>query len=69
MVQLTSKRMLASRPLFTAGCFIYFLGGYTLVNKYWPDSDVAPWILIAAGIVIGYFYLKRQQDRNQEPPS
>jgi len=28
------KRMLASSPQFTLGCFVYFLGGYTLVNKF-----------------------------------
>ena len=67
MVQLTSKRMLASRPLFTAGCFIYFLGGYALINKYWPDSDMAFYILVAVGIGGGHLILKRQRGRNQEP--
>jgi len=39
------------------------LGGYTLINKYWPDSDVALWILIAIGIAGGYLILKRRRDR------
>ena len=57
------KSAWGSSPLFTAAGFVYFLGGYTLINKYWPDSDMAFYILVAVGIGGGYSILKRRRDR------
>ena len=57
------KRILGSSHLFTLGCFVYFLGGYTLINKYWPDSDMAFYILVAVGTAGGVVILKRRRNR------
>ena len=61
MTDQKQKRMLASSPLFTLGCFVYFVGGYTLINKFWSDSDMAFYILVAVGIGGGYSILKRRK--------
>ena len=56
------NRLLASGLTFTL-LFVYFLGGYTLIKEYWPDSHMAFYILVAVGMVGGYLILKRRQDR------
>ena len=48
---------------------LYFYLGDMLIQRFWPDSDYAPYILIAVGIVGGYLIRKRRRDRGQEPPS
>ena len=48
---------------------LYFYLGDMLIQRFWPDSDVAPYILIAVGIVGGYIFRTRRRDRGQEPPS
>jgi len=55
------NRLLASNRTFTLCCFAYFLGGYTLIKQFWPDSDMAFYILVAVGIGGGYSILKRQR--------
>ena len=57
------KSAWGSSRTFTLCCFAYFLGGYTLIKEYWPDSDMAFYILIAVGIGGGYLILKRRRDR------
>ena len=60
------KSAWGSSRTFTLCCFAYFLGGYTLIKEYWPDSDMAFYILIAVGIGGGYLILKRRRDRGSE---
>ena len=48
---------------------LYFVVGNNLIQRFWPDSDVALYILIAVGMVGGYLIWKRRRDRGQEPPS
>ena len=48
---------------------LYFYLGGMLIQRFWPDSDYAPYILIAVGIVGGYIFRTRRRDRGQEPPS
>ena len=57
------NRLFGSNPLTTVAMVIYFGGGYMLTKKFWPDSDVGLWILIAVGMV-GYIVVQwRQRDR------
>ena len=48
---------------------LYFVVGNNLIQRFWPDSDVALYILIAVGMVGGYLIRKRRRERGQEPPS
>jgi hypothetical protein len=57
------NRPFGSSRTFTLCCFAYVLGGYTLIKEYWPDSDMAFYILVAVGAVGGYLILKRRRDR------
>jgi hypothetical protein len=57
------KSAWGSSRTFTLCCFAYFLGGYILINRFWPNSDVAFYILIAVGIGGGYSILKRRRGR------
>ena len=52
-----------------AAIVLYFYLGDMLIQRFWPDSDYAPYILIAVGIVGGYIFRTRRRDRSQEPPS
>ena len=52
-----------------AAIVLYFYVGNMLIQRFWPDSDYAPYILIAVGIVGGYIFRTRRRDRGQEPPS
>ena len=52
-----------------AAIVLYFYLGDMLIQRFWPDSDYAPYILIAVGIVGGYIFRTRRRDRDQEPPS
>jgi hypothetical protein len=52
-----------------AAILLYFGVGYSLIQRFWPDSDYASYILIAVGIVGGYIFRTRRRDRGQEPPS
>ena len=57
------NRLFGSNPLTTVAMVIYFGVGYMLIKKFWPDSDVGLWILIAVGMV-GYIFVQwRQRDR------
>ena len=57
------NRLFGSNPLTTVAMVIYFGVGYGLIKKFWPDSDVGLWILIAVGMV-GYIVVQwRQRDR------
>ena len=57
------NRLLGTNPLTTVAMVIYFGAGYGLIKKFWPDSDVGLWILIAVGMV-GYIFVQwRQRDR------
>ena len=47
---------------------LYFYLGNMLIQRFWPDSDYASYILIAVGIVGGYIFRTRRRDRGQEPP-
>ena len=58
------NRLLGSNPLTTVAMVIYFGMGYGLIKKFWPDSDVALWILIALGMAGYSFMLWRQRDRS-----
>ena len=51
-------------PLNTVAIVIFFGVGYGLIKKFWPDSDVALWILIALGMAGYSFMLWRQRDRS-----
>ena len=42
---------------------LYFVVGNNLIQRFWPDSDVALYILIAVGMVGGYLIPKRRLDR------
>ena len=57
------NRLFGSNPLATVAIVIYFGVGYGLIKKFWPDSDVGLWILIALGMVGYIFMLWRQQNR------
>ena len=57
------NRLLGSSPLTTVAIVIYFGVGYGLIKKFWPDSDVGLWILIAVGMVGYIFMLWRQRNR------
>ena len=52
-----------------AAIVLYFVVGNNLIQRFWLDSDVALYILIAVGIVGGYIFRTRRRDRGQEPPS
>ena len=48
----------------TVGAIVlYFVVGNNLIQRFWPDSDAALYILIAVGMVGGYLIRKRRQDR------
>ena len=48
----------------TVGAIVlYFVVGNYLIQRFWPDSDVALYILIAVGMVGGYLIRKRRLDR------
>ena len=48
----------------TVGAIVlYFVVGNNLIQRFWPDSDVALYILIAVGMVGGYLIRKRRLDR------
>ena len=51
-------------PLNTVAIVIFFGVGYGLIKKFWPDSDVALWILIALGMAGYSVMLWRQRDRS-----
>ena len=54
----------------TVGAIVlYFVVGNNLIQRFWPDSDAALYILIAVGIVGAYIFRTRRRDRGQEPPS
>ena len=57
------NRLVGSSPLTTVAMVIYFGVGYGLIKKFWPDSDVGLWILIALGMVGYIFMLWRQRNR------
>jgi len=57
------NRLFGSSRTFTLCCFAYFLGGYTLIKEYWPDSDMAFYILVAVGTAAGVIFLKRRRNR------
>ena len=57
------NRLFGSNPLTTVAIVIYFGVGYGLTKKFWPDSDVGLWILIAVGMIGYVFVLWRQRDR------
>ena len=42
---------------------LYFVVGNNLIQRFWPDSDVALYILIAVGMVSAYLIRKRRLDR------
>ena len=50
-------------PLNTVAIVIFFGVGYGLIKKFWPDSDLGLWILIAVGMVVYIFIQWRQRDR------
>ena len=52
-----------------AAIVLYFVVGNNLIQRFWPDSDYASYILIGVGIVGGYIFRTRRRDRGQEPPS
>ena len=54
-----SNRLFGSSRTFTLCCFVYFLGGYTLIKEYWPDSDMAFYFLVAVGTAAVVVFLKR----------
>ena len=48
----------------TVGAIVlYFVVGNNLIQRFWPDSDVALYILIAVGMVGGYLIRKQRLDR------
>ena len=48
----------------TVGAIVlYFVVGNNLIQRFWPDSDVALYILIAVGLVSAYLIRKRRLDR------
>ena len=46
-----------------AAIVLYFGVGNALIQRFWPDSDVALYILIAVGMVGGYLIRKQRLDR------
>ena len=58
------NRLFGSSPLTTIAIVVYFGVGYGLIKKFWPDSNVGLWILVAAGMVGYIFVLWRQRDRS-----
>ena len=50
-----------------AAIVLYFGVGNALIQRFWPHSDVALYILIAVGMVGGYLIRKRRLDRDQAP--
>ena len=42
---------------------LYFFVGNWLIQKLWPDSNVAIYVLIAVGMVGAYQIRKRRRDR------
>ena len=52
-----------------AAIVLYLSVGNSLIQRFWPDSDAALYILIAVGIVGAYILRTRRRDRGQEPPS
>ena len=56
-------RLFGNSRTFTLCSIAYVLGGYTLIQEYWPDSDMAFYILVAVGAVGGYLILKRRRER------
>ena len=57
------NRLLGASHLNTVAMVIYFGVGYGLIKKFWPDSVVGLWILIALGMVGYIFMLWRQRNR------
>ena len=56
------NRLFGSSRTFTFVLLcIFFLGGYTLINKYWPDSDMAFYFLVAGGTAAVVVFLKRRR--------
>lgn len=64
MTDQKSNRLFGSTPLTTVAMVIYFGVGYGLIKKFWPDSDVGLWILIAVGMVGYVSVLWRQRDQS-----
>ena len=50
-----------------AAIVLYFYLGDMLIQRFWPDSDYASYILIGVGIVGGYIFRTRRRDRGQAP--
>ena len=50
-----------------AAIVLYFYLGDMLIQRFWPDSDYASYILIGVGIVGGYIFRTRRLDRAQAP--
>ena len=63
MTDQKSSRLFGSNPLTTVAIVIYFGVGYGLIKKFWPNSDIGLWILIAVGMVGYVFVLWRQRDQ------
>ena len=61
--QKPNRIFFGSSPLNTVAILIYFGVGYGLIKKFWPDSDVGLWILIAVGMAGYFFNLWRQRNR------
>jgi hypothetical protein len=57
------NRLLASNRTFTLCCAVYFLGGYTSIKEFWPDSDMAFYILVGVGTAAFVAILKWRQNR------
>ena len=61
------NRLLASNRALTLCCVVYFLGGYTLIKEFWPDSDMAFYILVGVGTAVGVPILRwRRRNRGSE---
>ena len=63
MTDQKSNRLFGSNPLTTVAIIIYFGAGYGLIKKFWPNSDIGLWILIALGMIGYVFVLWRQQNQ------
>ena len=46
-----------------AAIVLYFYVGNMLIQRFSPESDVAPYILIGVGMVGAYEIRKRRRDR------
>ena len=47
-----------------AAIVLYFYVGNMLIQRFSPESDVAPYILIGVGMVSAYEIRRRQRDRS-----